>query len=306
MVSIDGVSISKTKLTTLDGIWSCHTRRFNEETHIVDLKYRGDEDLVALRLLVDYARDRGGTNLMLRVAYLPYSSSTDDGNIFAVRSIINMINDMHFTDVEVYEPLDYNMAKMLNNVRIKYYTAKLVKEAMMNILDLRGSAWLDKKIGFRAEETDFSYQALLRKAKENNIYLVYLDSQSYVKYTKQLEYKENVLVCQQTFDKEGEIVGYTLDRYKYTSEYDGGKAIIAHNLCDNSEFITEIAKQLTNMGFIDIRLVAPHCTEQFLASDIFNSELLKQVYTTTSLADIETTDEYHSYNIENTKMTVYS
>src|ERR1019366_6951058 len=101
---------------------------------IIDFDYRSETDLIHLMML-KRAIDHSGSkfeDIILSIGYMPYSRmDRQTTDVFSLKYVTELINSLHFDQVEVYEPhSDVTMALLDNSIPIYPSSEWLLLEAL--------------------------------------------------------------------------------------------------------------------------------------------------------------------------------
>lgn len=85
------------------------------------LRYFGDSDIIKLSLLVDALRNTGCKSISLKIPYFPAARQDricNSGEPFSVKVYSNLINNMNFDKVTVFDPHSDVTPALINNVKV--------------------------------------------------------------------------------------------------------------------------------------------------------------------------------------------
>lgn len=89
--------------------------------YMFEWKYESDADFTTLRFITDYLKDNGSSwkdkETILNILYMPYSrmDRSENGSVFSLKSAAQLINDLGFDHVIVFEPHSEKTLELLNN-----------------------------------------------------------------------------------------------------------------------------------------------------------------------------------------------
>lgn len=235
----------------------------NYKVNIITLKFEGDEDLLNMMFLVNHLREIGIDNIELVMPYIPYSrmDRTEGKTVFTLKYICNLINNMGFKRVTVYEPHSDVSLALLDRVTAINMTALMAQKQ----IDMINS----------------------KKNDEIPLYIVYPDNGAMKRYTKQINH-DKVLTCSKERDFEtGYINKLTIDGELPTEPF---KALIVDDLCSGGMTFILTAQKLREIGATEIALIVTHCEKTILNGEIFKTDLIDSILTTNSIINEDDED----------------
>jgi ribose-phosphate pyrophosphokinase len=219
-------------------------------THVVTLKYEGDEDLFHL-LLVKAELKVPAT---LRILYAPYSrmDRESDTYLFSLKVFTKFINDMGWEKVVIYEPHSDVLPALLDRVQVVDVTASNVMQDEV--------------------------QVAVRKIGALDYQICYPDVGAHKRYGEKFG-KGPPLIGFKTRDFEtGKIKSLDIQGNRLI---DG--VVIVDDLCSKGGTFVLTATKLREMGFTKIVLAVAHCEDTVYDGVVFSSGLIDHVITTDSI-----------------------
>ena len=272
--------------------------------NLIELHFENDTDILHLMFLKDYIDNTIKHSVCyLNMPYVPYSrmDRQENNRLFTLKSLANIINDMDFEAVHVWEPHSDVTTALFNNIIVHNITRELFLMRLQEILNLKGDSWRKPK-SYMVETNAFSIEGLYEAANKENIWIVYPDAGAEKRYSKQIGYNK-VMVCSKTRDfNTGRIT--SLEIKKSGDIGKNATAIIVDDLCSKGgTFVLAISK-LRLIGVENVDLVVTHCENTAFTGDLFKCGF-KEIWTTNSILSKLPLDEYDEpYDINGTKLIV--
>lgn len=220
----------------------------------VSLKFDSDIDLIHL-MMIKHEIDEINGEAVLQLPYVPYSrmDRTEGENVFTLKAVCNLINNLNFKEVHVLEPHSDVCVALLDRVIPYEYT---IRELLPKVL----------------KETNLDLN--------DNDYLVFPDGGAEKRYAKQVDCK-NILTAlkhrdfKTGFIKSLEVIGEAKE---------GFNAIIVDDLCSKGGTFMLTANKLKEMGANKVYLAVTHCESSILDGDVLKENSpIDKVFTTNTL-----------------------
>ena len=287
MIKVNGNTVDIRKFPNGETFIDINKASIGDREAVVELKFESDQDLIALKFIKDFIDDIPDRNAPTRLimGYVPYSrmDRREENRLFTLKTVANFINDMKFSSVEVWEPHSDVSVDMLDRVKVVNKSADLAYEAIMDELEVSGSAWLDD--GEYAKSIGMGLVSLFKKAEDAGIWLVYPDAGAEKRYSKQIKYPHIMTATKHRDFNTGRITSIKVNVPDNIAEDhpECKTAIIVDDLCSKGGTFVGTAKELEKLGFTNIVLCVTHCENTVFDGDVFKSGLFSKVYTTNSI-----------------------
>ena len=222
------------------------------------LVFESNEDLfnlmVAKKWVDDYSYFHKGKQTRLIIKYFPYSQMDREMNshLFSLKYVAQIINDLKFDEVVVWDPHSNVLPALLNRCRL-YYPIHSFLEAEVNCND--GLQW------------DL---------------LFFPDNGAAKKYSEILDVKKYRFGNKKRNLDTGEIVSYEVIANK--EDIDGKKILIVDDMVMGGRTFVEAAKALREMGASQVDLYVTHLKPE--ARNFYNSKgngLIDNIYSADTL-----------------------
>lgn len=228
-----------------------------DNKNIISFKYENDSDLLKLMFVKNHLDTISESYVVLIIQYMPYSrmDRSEEGSIFTLKYVANMINMMFFNTVLVIEPHSDVTCALIDRSTPIMITQPLL-DATLN------------DVQFDLEQD----------------YVVFPDAGAQKRYAKM--FGGNVLVGHKHRDfATGKITKFDLVGVPYPKP-EGRKAIIVDDLCSYGGTFIATAEALKAQGFSEIYLIVAHCEKSITAGNIFKTGLIDKVFTSDSIINI--------------------
>lgn len=249
----------------------------------IHLKFENDADIYHLFCIKDYV-DTKWPNLpcILEMPYIPYSrmDRQEEKRLFTLKTFANIINSMNFITVRVMEPHSEVSVALIDRVQVENKSADLALKAMRDVLDLRGSCWLQDSI---YGTDDMNMSGMFNKARDAGIYLVYPDAGAEKRYRKQITYNK-ILTCSKDRDfNTGNIKSIVVNGAEQAQ--DCKIAIITDDLSSKGGTFCGAAKAIREAipSVEHIILCVTHCENTIYVGNVLSGVEIDKVYTTNSI-----------------------
>lgn len=224
---------------------------------IVTLKYESDQDLFDLFILkkyIDNIWNPANTYFNLRILYMPYSRMDRENHFytFNLKYVADFINSMNFNKVIVYDVHSEVTPALLNR-----YVAKSNISTLFTLFQDDHRSMLNTKVFFP-------------------------DAGAQKRYEKTICYPALVGMKNRDFAT-GNITGYQF----YGKLEAGEDVVIFDDLCSKGRTFIAAAKALKAAGAGNVYLITGHCEKTVLLGDIPAGDLIKKMYTTNSIIDVD-------------------
>ena len=240
------------------------------------LRYFGDSDIIKLSLLVDALRNTGCKRIWLKIPYFPAARQDricNSGEPFSVKVYSNLINNMNFDKVTVFDPHSDVTPALINNVRVVDNT-KFVYDVIssMNYLDsIKRSVLVSPDAG--------SNKKVANVAK-------YLFKKLYNLPVIRADKLRNVAT--------GEIIETTV----YADDLSGKECYIIDDIASKGGTFMALAKKLKEKGASKVYLIVSHYEGTANLQNLKSSGI-DYVFTTDSKPFVDRDDSFLSVrNIE--------
>jgi len=223
----------------------------------ITFKYETDADLFNLYILKKHLDETfpSADSINLVILYMPYSRMDRRNNTYAfsLKYVCDFINRLNFKSVCVYDPHSDVTSALLN----RYYERS-------NIVPL-----------FK----QFQFEHGM-----DNTYLVFPDAGAQKRYGKGFGYP--VLTANKSREfSTGEITSFEI----VGDCKEGWDAVIIDDLCSKGGTFIATATALKAKGINNVYLIVSHAENTIFEGEIFTSELIKKVYTSSSVLDERST-----------------
>lgn len=219
----------------------------------ITVKFEDDKDIIRLIFLKKFLDEQNWDHLVLRIPYLPYSrmDRTEGMTLFTLKYLCQIINNLNFKEVVIFEPHSDVSIALLDRVRVLNTTSNILKD-----LTKEGKLFLN-----------------------DDTYIVFPDAGAAKRYGKQIKHNK-ILIANKTRDfSTGNITGLTING----ELKEGSKCVILDDLCSRGGTFIYTAQKLKEMGAGDIQLIVSHCENTIFDGDILKTDLISRVYTTDSI-----------------------
>lgn len=303
MILLNGFTVEFKQFPNGETYADCSPRMINNITNKIYFKFENDTDIFHLMCVKDFVDNHSYlTPCHLIMPYIPYSrmDRQEEERLFTLKSFAKIINSMGFDTVIVSEPHSEVSPALIDRIIVKNKSTELAILAMMNVLGLKGTSWMDD---IPYSDEDFTFRGLLRKAKEAGIYLVYPDAGAEKRYSKQIKY-DKVLTCNKHRDfNTGNIDSIILNGAEQAQ--DCKIAIIVDDLCSKGgTFIGTAIELRKNLPELEqIILCVTHCENTIYEGQVLSGIEIDKVYTTNSILNVPTNDEV--INFDRNKLEVF-
>lgn len=236
-----------------------HPFSYNNENPVFNIiwKLEDESEIFKIICITNFIREHAPKKhyLFLDMNYIPYINrriinNINNMNVNSFKYFVNIINSLNFDNVKIFDPYDYKLANMINNVEI--YDNKLA-------------------VGAAIEDCAPDYICFERY---NDIFKTPDD----VIPTSTLYLQNNA------FTNEVEICSY-MDNEK---NFKNKKILLIMNYVSiYNHSIYDIYNKFVELGFSEIYIYVSHLSNSIIESEILNpspiNEKLKMIYTTDSL-----------------------
>lgn len=237
----------------------------------VGFKFENNTDLIKLMFVKRYLDQLKIKTTRLSISYMPYSrmDRSENGSPFTLKYVAQFINELEFSEIEVYEPHSDVTTALLNRVKPNFINFNLIN--------------LVKRIV---------------RFDENKDYLMFPDAGASKRYSRMKA--KNVLVGHKHRDFEtGEIKG--LELVGDISGANGRQVIIVDDLSSRGGTFVHSSKKLREHGFSNVFLLVAHAENTIFKGELFNH--IDTVFTTDSILTEQNNWENKKYE---SKLKVYN
>lgn len=241
-----------------------------KKNNIIIMKYEDDSDLIHLMIIKSYL-DEKDLECKLFLGYIPYSrmDKPEGIHLFTLKYLCNFINSLHFTSVMVIEPHSDVAPALLNKCKVVHMSTILAKRIIK-----------EKEFD---KEKDVIYFPNARAEK------------NFGKEMREMGFRTLTGVNQRDFGT-GDIIGIQLIGNIPSDE--SFKVIIIDDLCSYGGDFLRGAQKLIEIGAGDIYLSVSHCEHSIFLGGIFQSDLIKEVYTTNTMIQNQENQRLIVLNLE--------
>lgn len=256
MICFNGEKIEVKKFPNGESMILSSNLKLKSENNEIQVKFEDDGDITHLIFLKGYL-DELRIKCTLILPYMPYSrmDRTEGINVFTLKHLCTLINNLNFENVTIYEPHSDVSTALLDRVKVVNMSKTLAEELL--------------------EEVNNG---------KDEVYLVYPDAGAAKRYSKQIGY-DKVLTANKDRDfKTGYIKNLEINGKVDSKNF---KAIIVDDLCSRGGTFILTASKLKEMGATEIYLVVTHCENTIFEGDLLSSDLITKIYTTNSILSKE-------------------
>ncbi len=219
----------------------------------IQLKFAGNDDLVALMLLCGQLRDMGFCNLVLKIPYFPYSTMdhTDGTRPLSLKYIAQFINSLNFKHVEVWEEHSSTLRALLDRGVFIDTTVRIARDVLSQIPQQ------DTLICFPDSGATKRYESAFKGYRTATFY-------------KQRDFATGNIVSMACLDSLDNLTAGTV-------------AVIVDDLCRGGATFHGCAEVLKNNDIDKVVLVVTHTEDIVFSGKMLKEGLVDTVYTTDSL-----------------------
>lgn len=252
--------------------------KYNEKhfkTNYISMRFENDMDLIRLKMVKDYIENLG-LPVSLFMPYVPYSRMDRPINdkLFSLKTLGNLINEMNFKKVIVFETHSNTTLGVLNRTTEVHYTIKLVLNAMRAMAVSNGI------------DNNASDEEIFAWCKANNIWLAYPDAGAEKRYIHDIPYGKHFLCSKNRDMKTNRIISLDVHVSGNDVIIPGGTAIIADDLASYGTTFIVTAQKLKEMGFSKVFLCVTHCENNILNGDFPHTDVIDKIFTTDSILTV--------------------
>lgn len=215
------------------------------------VKFESDEDLIHMMFIKRHL-DEMNIDVELEIPYLPYSrmDRTEGLNVFTLKYLSKMINDLNFKKVIIHEPHSDVSVALIDRCKVVHKTLELLEDAKTYI-----------------------------KFNEND-YIFFPDQGAEKRYSKHIK-SSNVLTGIKERDfATGRIKKLDIVGEKPNKDF---RVVIIDDLCSRGGTFMLSAEKLRDIGAKEIYLVVAHCEDTIFDGDILKTDSINKVFTTNSI-----------------------
>lgn len=212
--------------------------------------FEENEEMIALYFVTRQLQE-SGIYPSLTMPYIPNArqdriKSSDE--VFTLKHFAQIINDLHFSTVTVFDPHSAVSEALFDNLRII--------------------------------RPDTQIKDVLMKVGTENLLMFYPDEGAMKRYsgTMQLEYLFGI---KNRDWYTGEIKGF--DLFGDTSKIKGKKFLMIDDICCRGGTFYHSAKKLEEYGAKEIYIYVSHCENTILEGQLLDLDIVKKIYTTDSV-----------------------
>ena len=230
--------------------------------------YENDIETLALIYLVKHLRSHGIDDIRL---YMPYIQNArmdrvkNEEDVFTLKYFAELINDLHFTSIDVLDPHSSVSEAIINNLHI-IKPDKYINEAL-------------NKIG--VEELNYISVDFQSKPKTKyTLTMFFPDEGAMKRYASKSRLPYAFGIKKRNWET-GVIEG--LDVAGEIDQIVGRDILIVDDICSKGGTFYHSAKKLKELGANKIYLYVTHCENTILEGELLTSGLVEKVYTTNSI-----------------------
>lgn len=221
---------------------------------VIKWTFENNEELVLLQFIVAELHDKGYTDLILHVPYLPYARQDDakiDEDVLLLKHFSSIINGLNFSEVHALD-IHSKVAKNTINRLVIHTSIRMIERVALEIKNTEGYS----------PSLFFPDEGSTKKNADNF-------HQPYCFAVKQRD------------PKSAKINQLTI--YGDTSILKDRPVLIVDDICSAGGTFYEAAKQLKEMGAGNIYLWVTHCEDNIWNGKLLDSDYIKKIFTTNSL-----------------------
>jgi len=233
---------------------------------LITFKYKSDGDLIKLLFIKKYL-DQVKVNSDLHIMYMPYSrmDRSEGNSAFTLKYIAEFINNLGFEYIHVLEPHSDVTPALLNNCKSRFLSVDIFYD-------------IKDKINF----------------DDTKDYIYYPDAGAEKRLSKMIGAPNQLVGFKHRDFQTGKIT--SLQVFGDVKEK-GFKAIMIDDLSSYGGTFILGAKQLRELGALEIYLVVGHCEESIYKGDIFKTDLIDKVFTTDTILNESLNNKIEVYKI---------
>lgn len=222
-----------------------------EDAIEMTLKFENDEDLMHM-IFIKKHLDEMNLDTILKIPYLPYSrmDRTEGKNVFTLKYICSLINNLNFKKVIVYEPHSDVSTALLDRCEVVNSTLEYLEK-------------LTQILNFNSDD-----------------YIFFPDQGAEKRYSKHVKGFNLLTGIKERDFETGWIKKLDVVGEKPNKDF---RVIILDDLCSRGGTFMMSAKKLKELGAKEIYLVVTHCEDTIFDGDILKTDLIDGVYTTNSI-----------------------
>ena len=231
---------------------NCEISTYTKINDVIKFEWYFDnnEELLILDMLIKHIRSNYFfKHFHLFMPYVPNSRMDrveNDTDVFTLKWFCDAINSMNFEVVHILHPHSYVTTALLNNVVVD----KLNEDIINTIIDIQ-----------KPDVIYYPDEGCKKNFKEKFIYPTLCGS-------KDRDWKT------------GEINDLNIIGNIPSKDF---SVLIVDDICSKGETCFYSAKKLKELGAQKINLYITHCENTILESELLNSDLINQIYTTDSI-----------------------
>lgn len=263
MLTLNGTNVVKGRFGNNEVDYTpLHNELFLSDTNVFNLVFESNEDLFNLMVVKKWADDycyfQNGKRSRLIIKYFPYCQMDRemDSHLFSLKYVAQIINDMKFDEVVVWDPHSNVLPALLNRCRVHYPITSFLEAA---VHCENGLPW------------DLFFFPDNGAAKK---YTEILDTKKYRFGNKKRNLDSGEIICYEVIANEEDIKGKRI--------------LIVDDMVMGGRTFVEAAKALREMGAEQVDLYVTHLKPE--ARKFYNSKgngLIDNIYSADSLNMIE-------------------
>ena len=257
MVTLNGTNVVKGRFGNNEIDYTpLHNELILSDTLVFKLVFESNEDLFNLMVVKKWADDyfHDGRRSRLIIKYFPYCQMdrTMESHLFSLKYVAQIINDLKFDEVVVWDPHSNVLPALLNRCK-EYYPIMSFLEAEVHCME--GVSW------------DLFF---------------FPDNGAAKKYSEILDVKKYRFGNKKRNLDTGEIICYEVIADK--ADIEGKKILIVDDMVMGGRTFVEAAKALREMGAVQVDLYVTHLKPE--ARNFYNSKgngLIDNIYSADTL-----------------------
>lgn len=214
-------------------------------------KFENNEELVALIYLTNHLKSHGVKNIHLDMPYIPNARQDrvkNDEDVFTLKYFADIINGLEFTSVTVLDPHSSVSEALINNITVRSPQIYINK-----VIDIIGN---------------------------ENLIMFYPDEGAMKRYSGMIDRPYTFGIKKRDWTT-GKITG--LDVSGETELIYGSRILTVDDISSRGGTFYHSAKKLKKLGAKEIYLYVSHCENTILEGEVLKGNLIKKIFTTSSL-----------------------
>lgn len=252
MLKIDGKSIDIGNYPDGTLLLKCDPQPYIKAGYAkLTWKYEHEGEFMALIYIVKHLRSHGVNDIYLYMPYIPNARMDRVKNpedVFTLKYFAELLNSLNLTRIEVLDPHSSVSEALINNLYIY--------------------------------NPQFYISSILRGLDNTKTMMFYPDEGAMKRYSSMVSLPYAFGVKLRDWET-GKILG--LEAAGLVGEIAGKDVLIVDDICSRGGTFLHSAKKLKELGAKDIYLFVSHCENTILEGELLDGDLIKKVYTTSSI-----------------------